>query len=112
MELKIVSDSQAGKEGLIDMKQEEDFIQNRFGYCFYSIGKSCVVYNLYIHPKYRKQGRARKLLTFVINEIRESGYNGDIGIEVSPRGKSINLTSLTVFYKDMGLKIISNKGKL
>ena len=83
----------------------EDFIQNRFGYCFYEIKKNtALIYNLYIHPEYRRQGRAKKLLRILINEIREMGYVGEIEIDVAPKENSISLEKLSSFYMKMGLK--------
>ena len=84
----------------------EDFIQNRFGYCFYEIKEtSAVIYNLYVHPEYRLQGKSQMLLRHVINEIRYIGYNGEIEIETLPRD-NINLEKLKSFYERMGFKVI------
>lgn len=86
---------------------DEDFIHNRFGYCFYTFNSGVpVAYNLYVHPEYRRQGKARKLLRHVINEIRETGYKGGIGIESIPRDNSISVEKLIAFYRSMGLKVL------
>jgi ribosomal protein S18 acetylase RimI-like enzyme len=86
----------------------EDFIQNRFGYCFYDVREgSALIYNLYVHPEYRMQGKARRLLTLAINEIREAGYYGDIKIEASPTEDGINLDRLIVLYGTMKLKVLT-----
>ena len=68
----------------------ENFIHDKFGYCYYAIesDKIPIIFNLYVEPEYRKQGHARKYLQYVINEIRKTGYNGIIEIEVNPRDKS------------------------
>ena len=90
----------------------EDFIQNRFGYCFYEIkGGTALIYNLYVHPEHRLQGKARRLLQLVISEIIETGYDKDIKIEVAPRENSIQIENLNLFYKRMGLKIVESIGK-
>jgi ribosomal protein S18 acetylase RimI-like enzyme len=91
-------------------KTDEDFIQNRFGYCFYEIDNdSCILYNLYVKPEYRRKGHAKKLVKLVIDEIRERGYKGDIETVVSPKEKSISIKNLTSFYIKMGIKILNEK---
>jgi len=86
---------------------DEDFIQNKYGYCFYEIepGENPIIYNLYVHPQYRRRGNAKKLLQYVISEIRQDGYDGDILIKVAPRENSISSEELSLFYINMGLKI-------
>lgn len=85
---------------------EEDFIQNRFGYCFYECKKdSALIYNLFVYPEFRRQGKAKRLLRLVINEIRDSGYAGAINITVSPKDESVNIDRLSSFYQILGLKI-------
>jgi ribosomal protein S18 acetylase RimI-like enzyme len=86
----------------------EDFIQNRFGYCFYEVPGIALIYNLYVHPEYRLQGKAKILLQHVVNEIRETGYNGEIEIEVAPREDAISIEKLGLFYEKMGLKILNS----
>jgi len=90
-----------------DMK--EDFIQNRFGYCFYEIKESsALIYNLYVHPEHRLKGMAKMLLQYVINEIRTLyHYDGEIEIDASPREGVISLEKLGLFYKKMGLKVLN-----
>ena len=51
--------------------ESENFIQNKFGYCFYSLGPCPLIYNLYVHPQYRRKGHSSKLLMFAISEIRK-----------------------------------------
>ena len=91
----------------LDLEDDENFIQNKFGYCFYSIHEQhCVVYNLYVHPIYRKLGHSKKLLNYVINEIRETGYTGKIQIRADPQESSIGLNELIAYYTRMGFEII------
>lgn len=86
----------------------EDFIQNRFGYCFYEVQEdSALIYNLYVHSEYRRQGKAKILLKHAINEIRFSGYIGEIEIEVLPRENFVDLKTLSSFYERMGLKVLN-----
>jgi GNAT superfamily N-acetyltransferase len=85
--------------------ENENFIQTKYGYCFYSLGNLTFIYNLYVHPQYRRCGHSRGLLRLVINEIRKSGYKGAIFIQAEPREDSIVLSDLMKYYKSMGLVI-------
>ena len=86
-----------------------NFIHNKFGYCYYEIeeGKNPIVFNLFVHPEYRRRGHGKWLLDYVINEIRKTGYQGEINIEASPREESIGLDRLTSFYQELGLNVIN-----
>lgn len=94
----------------IEMKECENFYHDKYGYCYYAIpSDECpMVYNLYVEPEYRRRGHARRILQFVISEIRKNGYEGVIKIEVKPHEISIDLKKLTSFYKSMGLEIWGN----
>jgi len=91
-------------------------ISNEFGYCYYVFERDCVdpeypieiafVFNLYIEPRHRRQGKARALLNEVIESIRYFGHNGEIRIEAQPRENSIDHESLTSFYESLGLKVV------
>jgi ribosomal protein S18 acetylase RimI-like enzyme len=88
------------------MEENQNFIQNKYGYCYYCICDDCsMVYNLYIEKEYRRKGHAKHLIQLVINEIREAGYDKVIEIEAQPRENSIDTESLIAFYESMGLKI-------
>jgi GNAT superfamily N-acetyltransferase len=89
-----------------DLQKNENFIQNKFGYCFYALEEPYpIIYNLYVHSQYRKCGYSRILLQYVINEIRKDGYIGEIMIKAEPQENSISLDILIKYYKSMGLKI-------
>jgi ribosomal protein S18 acetylase RimI-like enzyme len=90
------------------MEENENFIHNKYGYCFYSIesDNTSMIFNLYVEPEYRRKGHAKHLIHLVINEIRETGYNKEIQIEAHPREDSIDVENLVAFYKRMGLKIL------
>ena len=90
------------------MGENENFIHNKYGYCYYSVepDSAALIYNLYVEPDYRRKGHAKDLIRFVVREIRESGYNAEIQIEVRPREDSIDTESLATFYKGMGLVLI------
>ena len=96
------------------LKESENFYHDKYGYCYYDInpGKTPIIFNLYIEPQYRRQGHARKHLQIVINEIRKTGYEGEIEIEAAPRENSIEYERLVVFYRSMGLKVLDAKAKL
>lgn len=91
------------------MEENENFIQNKYGYCFYFIepnNVTAMIYNLYIDPTYRQEGHAKHLIQLVIREIRETGYNKEIQIEAHPREDSIDVKNLVAFYERMGLKVL------
>lgn len=86
---------------------DENFIQNKFGYCFYTKNEDHpIVYNLFVHPECRKSGAARKLVSMVIREIREDGYSGQIFIQAESTDKSVDLQKLISFYIRMGLTVM------
>ena len=87
---------------------KENFINTQYGYCYYDL-KDYFIYNLYIHKKYRHRGYAKRLIGYAINEIRQTGYIGDIGIQVKPRENSISKADLINFYERMELKIMEDK---
>lgn len=85
----------------------EDFVQNKYGYCYYELSNdNAFIYGLNIDPEYRNRGKARLILQHVINEIRYFGYTGLIGIEVKPIEPEICPKRLRLFYTRLGLKII------
>lgn len=88
------------------LEEHENFIHNKYGYCYYALpeNESPIIFNLYVEPEYRRQGHARKLLHYVINEIRNT-HLCKIETEVQPRENSINSEALISFYKSMGLRI-------
>jgi ribosomal protein S18 acetylase RimI-like enzyme len=90
------------------MRENENFIHNKYGYCYYAIESSdtAIIFNLYIEPEYRRKGHATHLIQLVIKEIRKAGYIKGIQIEAQPREGSINIENLVAFYKKMGLKIL------
>lgn len=87
-------------------------VDNEFGYCYYAIdqdelGIYAVIYNLYIYPKFRRKGKAREVLQTVIHRIKQAGYKDDILIEAVPQENSISVENLVLFYKSLGLKVIT-----
>jgi len=90
-------------------EENENFIQNKFGYCFYSLDSCPFIYNLYVHPQYRRCGNSRVLLKLVINEIRKSKYEGEIRIQAKPREDSIGQVDLIKYYQSMGLAIYDTR---
>ena len=89
------------------MKETENFIHNKFGYCYYCVEtNTAMIYNLYVEPDYRLKGHAKNLIRLVIREIKESGYSKEIKVEARPRADSIDIETLIDFYKRMGLEIL------
>ena len=88
--------------------ENENFIQTKYGYCFYVMDSRPFIYNLYVHPQYRRHGCSKVLLGLVIGEIQKSGYKGEIGIQAEPRENSIGLEYLTEYYKSMGLIVFED----
>jgi len=86
-------------------------IETKFGYCEYEFETDYVhIYNLFVYPKYRRQGRARELLRMAIAEIRNTGYKGSISIVAIPSDNSINLRDLKRFYRKMSLQVYDYYG--
>jgi len=92
--------------------KNENFIQNKFGYCFYSLGPCPLIYNLYVHSQYRRCGNSKRLLELAINEIRKIGYNGKIYIQAKPIENSIDLNNLKKYYERMGLIVFENQEEI
>jgi len=90
---------------MIEDRQHEYFIHTQAGYCYYSIGNNPIIFNLYVNPEYRRRGNAKKLLQYVINEIRQTGYQGNINIEAKPREDSISMKDIVLFYEKLGLSV-------
>lgn len=92
--------------------EEQHEIKNEFGKCNYSFESDYVhIFNLYIYPEYRRQGKARKMLASAINAIRNTGYNGAIQIVAMPYDDcGISAEKLSEFYKSMGLDVYSYYG--
>ena len=84
--------------------------KNKFGYCYYIFHTptfEVYIFNLYVYPKYRRKGNARKILQNVINAIRKKGYKGIIKIEAIPRENSIDFYDLVSFYESLDLHVIN-----
>lgn len=82
----------------------ERFIHREFGYCYFIFDPNPTIYNLYIEEEYRGKGLSKVLLKYCIDEIRNTGYVGDIFIEVTPYDCNISQEKLARFYKNNGLK--------
>lgn len=89
------------------MEENENFIQNKYGYCYYQINpdNTALIYNLYIDSQYRRKGHARRLIQLIINEIKIVGCR-EIQIKADPQEDSISEKELISFYESMQLKII------
>jgi predicted GNAT family acetyltransferase len=102
---------------LSNNKNKEITVKSKIGYCKYIIEPNkyfvgygnkelAVIWHLYIYPEYRKQGKAKEILKYIIDKIRNTGYKGDIGIQANPQENSISQRELEKFYKNLGLKIL------
>ena len=87
------------------------FIHSSFGYCYYHLDKpvsdggTYLIYGLYVYAEYRKMGHSRRMLQFLIDEIRDTGYAGAIYIKAEPEENSISVDALVKYYRKMGLTV-------
>lgn len=90
-----------------NLKENENFIHNKYGYCYYCICENCsLIHTLYVEEEHRRKGHAKDLIKFVIDEIRKAGYNKEIKIQAQPKENSISIENLVTFYESMGLKVL------
>ena len=88
-----------------------NFIHTPYGYCYYHLDKpvseggTYLIYGLYINPQYRRQGHAKRMLLFLIDEIRSNGYTGPIYIKAEPEENSISIEDLVKFYQSLKLDV-------
>ena len=68
------------------------------------------IYNLYVYPKYRNQGEAKKLLQDSINWIRELNWKDEIQIVCNPTEEGIDKERLRKLYESFGLKVFAYYG--
>ena len=93
------------------MTLKSGIIRNDHGRCEYAFEDDFVhIYNLFVFPNYRGQGRAREILQTAINVIRSTGYTGAIQIVASPEAEDVNVEKLKLFYTGMGLDVYSYYG--
>ncbi len=87
-------------------------VKNAFGYCGYGFEKDYVhIYDLFVYPEFRRQGKAREILQCAIDAIRARRYRDAIQIVADPQKKcGISLEKLKSFYKNMGLKVFEYYG--
>ena len=88
-----------------------NFIHTPYGYCYYDLDKpvsdggTYLIYGLWVYPEYRKHGHSKRMLQFLIDEIRETGYSGPIYIKAEPEDNSISVEDLEKYYMKMGLNV-------
>jgi ribosomal protein S18 acetylase RimI-like enzyme len=86
-------------------------VETDYGFCEYAFEEGYThIYNLFVFSEYRRNGKARELLKLAIEEIRKSGYDGEIQIVAEPQEKSIDKEKLIEFYKSMGLQVFQYYG--
>jgi GNAT superfamily N-acetyltransferase len=88
-----------------------NFIHTPYGYCYYHLDKpvseggTYLIYGLYVYPNYRRMGHSRRMLQFLIDEIKSTGYTGPIFIRAEPEENSISKNDLIQYYQSMGLEV-------
>lgn len=93
-----------------------NFIHTPYGYCYYCLDKpvseggTYLLYGLYVNPQYRRQGHAKRMLRFLIEEIQSFGYTGPIYIKAIPEEDSISVKDLAAFYESLGLSVTIQEG--
>lgn len=91
------------------------FIHTSFGYCYYHLDKpvaeggTYLIYGLYVYAEYRRMGYSKRMLQFLIDEIRCTGYDGAIYIKAEPEENSISADALVEYYRRMGLTVCGAK---
>lgn len=86
-------------------------IKKDFGYCEYDFEVDYVhIYNLFVYPNHRRQGKAKELLQLAIEAIRKTGYKEKIKIVAQPKDDCINIEKLIKFYESMELEVFTYYG--
>ena len=62
------------------------------------------IYNLFIKEKYRRTGKAKKIIKFAMQKIKNTGYEGKIKIVSSPRDKELKCRMIDL-YLELGLEV-------
>jgi ribosomal protein S18 acetylase RimI-like enzyme len=81
------------------------------GYCNWSFEEDYVhIFNLFVLPECRRQGKAREVLKLAISKIRDKGHTGSICIVADPCDDSIDKDRLASFYERIGLDVYEYYG--
>lgn len=92
-----------------------NFIHTSFGYCYYHLDKpvsdggTYLIYDLYVYTEYRRMGHSKRMLRFLTDEIRSTGYDGAIYVKAEPEENSISVDALVRYYRKMGLTVCDAK---
>ncbi len=79
-------------------------VRNEYGSCEFAFENDYVhIFNLFVKPVFRLQGKARNLLELAINEIKNTGHKDEILIVTDKK-------RLRDFYESLGLKVYSYYG--
>jgi len=86
------------------------FIQDKYGHCFYTKVHRYIpkIYNLYVYPKYRGMGHARRYVRSILKEIRAT-WDGEVNIEVVHGENGVDSNRLRRFYTEEGLTVIDGE---
>ena len=82
-------------------------IENEFGHCSYCICEDVnhsMIFNLHVFKEHRRQGHGSAMIKQYIEEIRATGYKGDIEV-VADSDDGIDRDVLVKLYESFGLKI-------
>jgi len=86
-------------------------IERVYGHCEVGFESDYVhIFNLFVYPEYRRQGKAKELLNIAIDEIRKTGWEKEIQIVAIPQSDSISLQKLKLFYESLGLSVYDYYG--
>lgn len=87
----------------------ERYIATEYGHVYYDVDNYEIplVYRLYVAPEFRRQGKARLLLSTVIGMIRQLGFSCSIMIHAEPFGDcAMSKEQLEDFYASAGLIVV------
>ena len=87
----------------------ERYIATEYGHVYYDVDSYEIplVYRLYVDPEFRRQGKARLLLSIVTDVIRKLGFTCSIMIHAEPFGDcQMSKEQLEDFYLSAGLIVV------
>ena len=88
------------------------YVSTEYGYCYYDIEsyEYPLIYNLFVHPEFRNQGKSKQLLALVISSIRGTGSTLPITISAVPFDScDVDRTKLESMYVGLGLIVLSKE---
>ena len=94
------------KHGYVSYCQEEELLLDSEGN---EIGSEpyMLISHVYVHPEYRRQGHARRLLATAIKEMEKTGLS--ICLAALPEEDNIDMDDLVAFYESAGFAVDEDK---